>query len=368
MSGKIILFGATGYTGEKTARELARRDLPALLVGRNSGKLSRLADECGGLDFHVADVGRPDSLAEVVEAGDVLLTTVGPFLRLGDVALNCALKAGAHYVDSTGEPGFVRRVFEKYDAPARSADLTFLSAFGYDYVPGHVVAAAALEAAGPDAVRVEVGYFTAGGEKFRKSEGTQASLLGAMLDPGLFWRGGRLVEDLGGTRIAHFSIDGKRLPAISVPASEHVALPRQYPQLEEVGVYLGWFGKLSYLMQQGSRMSRTAIRIPGVKSALNSLLSSYQSSGAGPTPVELERSGSHIVGIAYDRNGHLLASAELIGIDGYTYTAKMLAWGAEALIRGKALHPGALGAVEAFGLEAMIRANDECGLKLHRNA
>ena len=37
-------------------------------------------------------------------AGDVLVTTVGPFVRWGGAALDAAIGAGAHYIDSTGEP------------------------------------------------------------------------------------------------------------------------------------------------------------------------------------------------------------------------------------------------------------------------
>lgn len=364
MEGKVILFGATGYTGRKTARELVALDLAPLLVGRNGNKLSRLAGECGGLDIHVADVSDPASLFQVVKPGDVLLTTVGPFLRFGDAALSCARSAGAHYIDSTGEPAFVRRVFEEYGGPARQAGLIFLTAFGYDYVPGNVVAAAALRAAGSGATKVEIGYFTAGGGEFRQSEGTQASLVGAVLDPGLFWRDGRLVEDFGGTRLAHFSIDGKRLPAISVPGSEHLALPHDFPQLEEVGVYLGWFGKLSYPMHQASRMSARLMGIPGVRSIFKRLTPEQKSDGKGPGPEELASSGSHIAATAYDRKGQRLASARLTGIDGYTYTAKMLAWGASAILNGRAIRRGALGPVEAFGLDIMIEANRQCGLEL----
>ena len=49
--------------------------------------------------------------------GDVLVSTVGPFQRYGEAALSAAIDTGAHYVDSTGEAPFIRRVFGEYRPP-----------------------------------------------------------------------------------------------------------------------------------------------------------------------------------------------------------------------------------------------------------
>ena len=54
-------------------------------------------------------VGGPD---------DVLVSTVGPFEKWGEPALRAAVAAGCTYLDSTGEPEFIRRVFEEFGPPA----------------------------------------------------------------------------------------------------------------------------------------------------------------------------------------------------------------------------------------------------------
>src|SRR5687767_531916 len=102
---RIVLFGATGYTGELTARAMAERGMKPVLAGRRGDALAQLSSELGGgLETAVADVSKPETVRALVEEGDVLVTTVGPFARWGDPALEAALDAGAHYVDSTGEP------------------------------------------------------------------------------------------------------------------------------------------------------------------------------------------------------------------------------------------------------------------------
>src|SRR5215212_1769339 len=114
MAGRIVVFGATGYTGDLTSRALVGAGARPVLAGRDAGRLARLASELGGLDTAVADVERPASVRALVEAGDVLVTTVGPYLRFGAPAVEAAVDAGAHYFDATGEGPFIRRVFEEY--------------------------------------------------------------------------------------------------------------------------------------------------------------------------------------------------------------------------------------------------------------
>ena len=78
----------------------------------------------------------------------MLVTTVGPFARWGAPAAAAATTAGAHYLDSTGEPAFIREVFERYGPAAEQAGIGMLTALGYDWVPGNLAGALALERAG----------------------------------------------------------------------------------------------------------------------------------------------------------------------------------------------------------------------------
>src|ERR671929_1104832 len=121
MAGRIVLFGATGYTGDLTARALVARGARPVLAARTEARVRALADELGGLEWAVADVERPDSVRGLVERGDVLVSTVGPFTRWGQPAVQAAVAAGAHYLDSTGEGAFIRDVFERHGAGAQAA-------------------------------------------------------------------------------------------------------------------------------------------------------------------------------------------------------------------------------------------------------
>src|SRR5256885_5035737 len=162
MSARIVVFGATGYTGRLVSEALVGRGAKPVLAGRSRDRLAELAAELGGLEVAVADVSDPASVRALVDLGDVLVTTVGPFLRWGDVAAQAAIDRRAHYLDSTGEPPFIRRVFEEWGPAAERASLGMLTAFGYDYVPGNLAGGLALREAGAGATRVDVGYFLTG--------------------------------------------------------------------------------------------------------------------------------------------------------------------------------------------------------------
>src|SRR3954449_6040763 len=120
MAGRIVLFGATGYTGDLTARAMVGRGLRPVLAARSAERLEALAGELGGLDTMVADVADPASVRSLVERGDVLVTTVGPFARWGRPAVDAAIAAGAHYIDSTGETHFIREIFERFGPGAQA--------------------------------------------------------------------------------------------------------------------------------------------------------------------------------------------------------------------------------------------------------
>ena len=83
MAPRVILLGATGYTGRLVADSLIEIGERPVLAGRSASRLSALAASLGGLDTVVADVGRPDSVKDIVTEGDVLVSTVGPFTLYG---------------------------------------------------------------------------------------------------------------------------------------------------------------------------------------------------------------------------------------------------------------------------------------------
>ena len=359
MAGRVVLFGATGYTGRLVAEAMVERGMRPVLAARGRDKLEALAGELGGgFETAVADVSDPPSVSALVERGDVLVTTVGPFTRWGTPAAAAATTAGAHYLDSTGESAFIREVFERYGPAAERAGCGMLTAFGYDWVPGNLAGGLALREAGEDAVRIDVGYFFTG--QARPSGGTQATMATSLGKPGFAFRDGRVTTERMAKRVRSFPVRSKQREAISVGSSEHFALPRVAPQLREVNVHLGWFGPLARPMQVFS----LGASLPGASQLLGLVGEKLvKGSTGGPDAEARSKSGSHIVAIAYDGAGRELAEVHVAGVDGYTFTGRVLAWGAQLAAEGGLQGTGALGPVDAFGLVALTDGCRWAGLE-----
>ncbi len=338
-------------------------------------RVAALAAELGGLESAVADVSDPSTVRALVEAGDVLLSTVGPFVRWGSAAADAAVDAGAHYVDSTGEPAFIRRIFEDYGGRATGAGCGMLTAFGYDYVPGNLAGALALRDAGDGAVRVDVAYSTTGkpktpieGHRLAKlaggmggaSGGTLTSALGVFAEPSFSFRGGRVVTERGAKRVG--SVGG--LEGISVGGSEHFALPRLAPGLREVNAYLGWFGSFSRVVQATGVLNAGVLALPGGKRLLAGVAERVPGSTGGPSAEARAQTGSRIAAAAYDGSGNTLSTVTLEGVNGYTFTGEILAWGAITAAAGGLQGSGALGPADGFGLDALVAGADSAGLRV----
>ena len=369
MPGRIVLYGATGYMGGLTARAMVASGARPVLAGRHQGRLTALAEQLSragdGVELETAVAGseEPGPLRELIGAGDVLVSTAGPFLKVGRAVVEAAVDAGAVYLDSSGEPPFIRQVFEEFGPRAERTGAVLLTAFGYDYVPGNLAGALALEAAGPAAARVRVGYFVRGNIQKATSAGTRASVAGVLLEPGYSFRGGRVVTERTAAHVASFEIDGSRREAFSIGSSEHFALPRLRHQapLTDVRVYLGWFGAATELVYYASALAAPLERLPGVRGALDQVAHRIQRSRATPGAGETIR--SDVVAVAADARGRRLATVHLAGGDPYSFTAPVLAWAAGTAAAQGVRPAGALGPAEAFGLASLERACAEAGFR-----
>lgn len=364
MAGRIVIFGATGYTGKLTAEALVGTGGQPLLAGRNAESLDALSKELGGdLETAVADVADPASVRGLLGPGDVMVSTVGPFAKWGAPAVEAAIDAGLPYIDSTGEPPFIRRVFDEWGPEGERAGAPLLTAMGYDWVPGNLAAAIALRDAGDAARSVEVGYFMTGQASGGMSGGTMASLAGVLLEPGFAYRDGTLVAERSGLRIRSFAVRGKSRQAISVGSSEHFTLPHLNPALTDVDVFLGWFGPMSRPMQIGSLALGAISKVPPAKRGIEAALGRFvKGSTGGPDAKERAGGGSHFVATVRGADGEQLAEVRLEGVDGYTFTAAFLAWAAARALDGRIEGAGALGPAEAFGLDQLERGVAAAGI------
>jgi short subunit dehydrogenase-like uncharacterized protein len=141
----LALFGATGFTGGLTAEYLAANAPEGLrwaLVGRNRGKLEAVAARIAKAspaapvpDLLEADAADRGALAKVAEAARVVITTVGPYALYGEPLVAACAAAGTDYVDLTGEPEFVDRMWIEHHAEAERTGARLVHCCGFDSIP-----------------------------------------------------------------------------------------------------------------------------------------------------------------------------------------------------------------------------------------
>jgi len=166
-----------------------------------------------------------------------------------------------------------------------------------------------------------------------------------------------------------FDVEGKARGAVSIGASEHFALPRLAPQLQEVNAYLGWFGPASKVLPSVSAVSSLALKLPGAGRVWELAQSKLApGSSGGPGSEARSKLSSHAVGIAYDAAGEELAEVHLAGTDPYSFTGLILAWGAQRAAAGGLTGSGALGPVDGFGLRELEAGCAEVGLAVVNEA
>jgi short subunit dehydrogenase-like uncharacterized protein len=224
-TGPIAVYGATGYTGRLIAAELRRRGAETVLAGRNRAKLEILAEDLGGdLAIRDASLDDPAALRDLLDPCAAVIACAGPFRLHGEPVLAAAVESGTHYLDTTGEQPFMLKVFEDYGPSAERAGVALVTAMGFDYAPGDMLAALTAEGMG-SLDEIVIAYAVRG---FGATRGTALSALGMMAGGDVEWRDGELAS--AGRSVGGGSWDFPdpfgRQRMVRYPAGEHITVPR----------------------------------------------------------------------------------------------------------------------------------------------
>jgi short subunit dehydrogenase-like uncharacterized protein len=139
----IIVYGATGFTGQLVAEYLARHytggDAPKwAMAGRSLDKLAAVRDAIGApadMALIVADGGDPASLQAMVDQTKSVVSTVGPYQLYGSGLVAACAASGTDYLDLCGEPVWMRQMIDAHEATAKSSGARILFSCGFDSIP-----------------------------------------------------------------------------------------------------------------------------------------------------------------------------------------------------------------------------------------
>ena len=219
----ITLIGATGITGRLVAEQLKSAGCKVRIAARNQVKLKLLASQLGDtFEYVSADVTNPASLRSALESTSIAINCAGPFTDLGEPVVRECARGGIHYIDTTGEQGFIRTVYEGYGDDARKNKVALVPACAVEYALAD--AAAAMMADQVTACNeIQVAYCV---HSMHASRGTQKSAIRALTMPG-FWREDdelKAIQPMQTHREFDIPGEGKRL-GYCFPGGEVFMLP-----------------------------------------------------------------------------------------------------------------------------------------------
>jgi short subunit dehydrogenase-like uncharacterized protein len=188
----IVLFGATGFTGNLVSEYFAHHVSPHkvkwAIAGRNINKLEAVKIKLMHLNPECAEVGVLEcnsddlkSLEKVTKQTTIIITTVGPFVQHGDNLVQACVNTSTNYCDITGEPEFVKSALKKHDDAARGKGIYIINCCGFDSIPADAGAFFTAMQLPANEVKTIRGFVSTNASF---SGGTYASAINAMADAG----------------------------------------------------------------------------------------------------------------------------------------------------------------------------------------
>ena len=151
----VVLYGATSFVGQITAHYLAQflteqkpnedasHSVTWAIAGRDEDKLKKLQDEivskqgnkADKVAIIIANSNDEASLDAMTKQTQVLISTVGPYLKYGEPLIKFCAQNGTDYVDLTGEAIFIKDMLDKYQDTAKQSGARIVNSCGFDSIP-----------------------------------------------------------------------------------------------------------------------------------------------------------------------------------------------------------------------------------------
>ncbi|SEO18855.1 saccharopine dehydrogenase family protein [Acinetobacter sp. yr461] len=288
-----IIYGANGYTGELIAREAVRQGLKPTLAGRNKAKVEALAQELR-LTYQAFGLDNVEAVSEHLKGFKLVMHCAGPFSATSKPMMEACIKAGAHYLDITGEIS-VFELAQSLNNQAEKADIVLCPGVGFDVIPTDCVAAALKEAL-PDATHLALGFDSRTGF----SPGTAKTSIEGMGEGGKIRKNGKITT----VPLAHYVRtidfgDGKK-SAMSVPWGD-VSTAFYTTGIPNIEVFVPAFPK----MIMGAKMMNYLRPVLKLKAVQKLIKSRIEKTVVGPNEELRAKVPTYVWGEARNARGEI---------------------------------------------------------------
>jgi short subunit dehydrogenase-like uncharacterized protein len=344
ISGKLLLYGSYGYTGQLIADVCLRENISVILSGRDEEKL-RLQSRKTGYPFQVCLLDEKEALRNLVSRAKVVIHCAGPFQYTAEAMAQACLDTGVHYTDITGE----YRVFELlagYDEPARQRGIMIMAGTGFDVVPTDCLAVF-LKQRLPDATHLQLAFAALKGGI---SRGTRKTMIEGLGYDGMIRQNHALVPTRPGDKIQEVNFGPFTSTALCIPWGD-ISTAWRSTGIPNIEVYAA----ASPAMIRWARRSRHLAPLLRNKWVKKILLRQADNPARNPDPEKLRTGRSYIWGKVWNERGDTV-EARLETLNGYLLTAETSVRIAQKILKGH-LIPGYQTPARVYGADFILEIN-----------
>lgn len=344
MAGKILIYGANGYTGRLIVRRALETGLKPVIAGRDHNTLAEMSKTLD-LDFRIADLGDGDKLGRILEDVNTVIHCAGPFVHTAHPMAMACLRTRTHYLDITGEvPVF--DALHQLDADAQAKGIVLLPGVGFDVVPSDCLAVH-LKSRLPNAGSLKLAFTgLAGG----LSRGTAKTMVEHLGHGTLIRENHGLVSMPPGQRVLRVDFGELKQDAAAISWGDVVTayISTRIPNIE---VYMGMTAPMLRALRR-SRYLSFLLRTGWVKTLLKRHIDRGR---PGPSDERRARSRALLWGRAETQDGWPV-EARMSTPDGYSLTA-MTAVEIALRVASGGVTPGFTTPSKAFGSDFILEFN-----------
>ena len=301
---KLLIYGATGYTGKLCAEIMLKRGLEPILAAR-SNRVENTAKELD-CNYAVFDLKNEGPLHQNLKDIDLVVNLAGPFAITQKPFINACLSTQCHYVDIAGEVEEIQSAFV-FDDEAKKAGIMIMPGAGFGVVPTDIAAKMTQELL-PDASHLTIAYATEGGA----SRGTLKTVLKNINASGVKRINNNLEIAKPAESVLDFRVAGKKFKAVYNPWRADLftaGVSTNIPNIETYSVFPGFIvsmmkGRLLWLRDL----------------MLNYLLKFLPE---GPSPKQLQNGATYVAAIAKNSAG-TKKQVSIKGPEAYLFTVDCL--------------------------------------------
>jgi len=362
-SKKVIVYGASGYTGRLICEYLREFNIPFIAAGRDKARIAQALDRVPGIDtveHEIVEVAHETGpLTELFAGASVVCNTVGPFAQYGGEVVEACIETGCHYLDTTGEQDWLIDCDENYGPRMAERNLLLAPGIAQMYTTGEIAADICLETPGLDTLDILV---------FWKGSPTVAStrtiLVNAALAKAHYLEQDTYVEWPADAGLYDVVVPGQHETGLALPwgGTSHPVWFKRDPRVANVKVLGGVFNR-ALMLGVPQIVSAVLAQIEGLPEQEKYRVLTEQASAVMSEMPPRENTRINTSLDSVHASGPLgRAHCVIHGNSNYKQTGLMQAYGAYSLLQQPPKRVGFASGCQAFGHRELLGVLRSFGL------